>query len=156
MRAQTYQQLGRWADAVLDWERVIELSSAPDRPVMQLSRAKDLARAGEHRRAAAAARALAETPTLSGELRCHLACVYALAIVACRADSRLSQSERDAAVESYGVLAVAVLRRVAAAHYFRDAANVEWLRKEPELDALRSRPDFKRLLTEVESELKKR
>src|SRR5262249_33846000 len=28
MRAQTYQQLGRWADAVRDWTRVIELSSA--------------------------------------------------------------------------------------------------------------------------------
>ena len=66
-RAQVYEQLGRHADAVKDWDRVVELNTGPDRWTHQLCLGVALARSGEHARAAAAAQALEGDPRVTPE-----------------------------------------------------------------------------------------
>jgi tetratricopeptide (TPR) repeat protein len=77
----------------------------------------------------------------------NLACSYALISgIAGEKGSGLTTADADAAGEK----AVATLRRAIAAGY-RDAAH---MRKDTDLDSLRKRPDFEKLLADLEEDLK--
>jgi tetratricopeptide (TPR) repeat protein len=147
-RALLYEHLSRWADAVQDWDRLLELDQSPDRWARRVLRAHDLARAGDHARAAAEAGALAEDPAVSGDALWTLAIAYARSAQAVRSDSRLAPAERDALAESYAGRAVALLRKLHGQGTFKEAGNAEQLRTEPGLQPLRGRADFLKLLSE--------
>jgi serine/threonine-protein kinase len=148
-RALVYEALGRPADAVPDWDRVVELVPETDRPSRRVLRGQALVKAGAHARAAAEAKAVAQTPGLADDFRCAAACIGAQAVQSARADRRLSPAERDAAAEAYGAEAVAQLRRLVAAKYFQKGTNQAVLQLDPSLAPLRSRADFQELLKEA-------
>jgi serine/threonine-protein kinase len=145
-RAEMYQDLGTWAEAVKDWDRVVEVDTGSQAWVNRAMRAFALARAGDHARAAAEAEALEGRPEVTDDGRYNLACVWALAAGPARADSRLPADHRQPLAERYAARAVAVLGKLRAQGYFRDATHARDLAEDPDLQALRGRPDFRRLL----------
>jgi hypothetical protein len=108
----------------------------------------NLAAAGEHTRATAEADALTK-PETNGEGLWGLAIIYARSVSAARSDSQLPLAEREALAERYGSRAVALLRKLQAEGYFKDPDHARALRTDPDLNALRDRDDFRKLLEEV-------
>jgi serine/threonine protein kinase len=146
VRAQTNEALGRWADGAKDWGRVIELDEGKGRWVHRALRAMNLAAAGDYTRATAEADALVATGKAVGEGAWGMALVYARSLRAVRSDKRLSWSERDALAERYALRAVALLQRLRKEGYFQDPGRAKALRTDKDLDVLRGRDDFRRLL----------
>jgi tetratricopeptide (TPR) repeat protein len=145
-RAQNYEALGRWADAVKDWDRIVELEEPPNRWWQRLFRATALARAGAYARAAAEAEELAAEPKMQPDGHYQLACIYAVAAGPAGSDATLPASERTTLAERYAARAVAVLQELQARGYFKDPAHAEALRTDTELQPLRDRADFQPLL----------
>jgi tetratricopeptide (TPR) repeat protein len=146
-RAQALDKLGRHADAVKDWDRALELNAVPaQEPGLRSGRARSLARAGEHARAVAEANTLAGANEVAAGTLYGLACVCAIASAKVKdADNRGAGAPRLA--EQYANRAVELLRQ-AVARGFQDAAH---MKKNRDLDALRDREDFKRLVSELEA-----
>ena len=85
---------------------------------------------------------------VSDEGRYNLACVLALGIAPARADAQLTAAERETVAESYATRAVAILLKLRMKGYFKNAENAAALRTDSDLQPLRARPDFQRLLSE--------
>ncbi len=149
-RAQVYEQIGRWADAVKDWDRVVELDSDTRPWVRRVLRAAALARSGEHVRATAESQVMDKDAEVTAEGRYNLACVCALSIGATSKDDRLASTERVALAERYAARAVALLQKVEAQGYFKDAQRAKALATDEDLLALRGRADFQQLLKQVQ------
>jgi serine/threonine protein kinase len=146
-RAHTLERLGRHVDAARDQARVVELSDEKDRRVNQLHQALALVRGGHH--AAATRLADAQGGGTAGEMQYNVACLYALAAGAARADLWLAVSKRNELVEHYAAKALGLLGRLKAAGWFRDQRRGDWLHEDRDFDPLRGRPDFQKLLREV-------
>jgi hypothetical protein len=99
---------------------------------IRIARAFALARSGAAARAVTAADEMAAEPRLPIVVVYNVACVYALAITG------LPPAEAEAAAAK----AMSVLRRAVAAG-FRNGAHMI---KDPDLTAIRGRPDFAELL----------
>src|SRR5262249_26344855 len=141
-RAQALDALHRPKEALADWDRAVELSPAADQPRMQLGRARSQARIGEASAAVTQATALTKDPATPGAVCYKAACVYSVASAAVQETSQR---------ETYATQAVALLRRAQSAEFFNDRAKVEHLKKEADLDVLRSREDFKKFVAELEA-----
>jgi serine/threonine-protein kinase len=134
-RANALSLLTRHAEAARDWHRALELDNGPDRPYFRLQRAVSLARAGDHAQAFSEANALAEVTDVNALTLYNAACVCSLASAAVKNDDR------------YAARAVELLRQAVAKGY----KDVEHLKKDPDLDSLRGRDDFKQLLKDLEA-----
>jgi serine/threonine-protein kinase len=143
-RAIALTQLGRYTEAARDWGRAIELDEGPDRPLCLLQRAISLARAGDHAQAVSEANALAEAKDVNAGTLYDLACVCSLSSAAAKNDAQLA--------ERYAARAVDLLRQ-AVTNGWKD---VEHLKKDTDLDPLRSRDDYRKLLKELEEKPKAR
>jgi eukaryotic-like serine/threonine-protein kinase len=143
-RASALSKLARHADAVKDWDRLLALNAVPaDQPRLRSGRAESLARAGEHARAVAEASALAEAKGVTGGTLYDLARVCALAAHATKDDAPKQ--------DGYAARAVELLRGAVA----RGFKNISRLNDNKDLEPLRSREDFKKLLAEVKRQLAK-
>jgi tetratricopeptide (TPR) repeat protein len=139
-RATALDRLARHVDAVKDWDRALALCAEPTvKQYLGCARLRSLARAGEHARAVADANALAAGKGVTGGNLYDLAGVCALAAAAVKEDARLQ--------DRYAARAVELLRQAVARGY----QDVERLNKDRDLDALRQREDFRRLLAELEA-----
>jgi hypothetical protein len=112
----------------------------------RLQRAISLAHAGEHARAVAETNALTEGKDVPGSTLYDAACVCALAAASVKDDAKLS--------EQYVGRAVALLRQAQTAGYFKQKANIAHMKKDSDLRALRTRPDYRELLKELETPAK--
>jgi hypothetical protein len=97
---------------------------------------------GRHARAAAEAEALLKEAPLTALNRHDAACVYGLACAAARKDSQLSDTDREKLAERYAARAVTLVSEAWDRGY-HDLANI---RRDTDLDALRTRADFQKLL----------
>jgi hypothetical protein len=102
------------------------------------NRAEAQARAGDHARAFAEANALASAVVVTGGACYDLARVCAIAAAFVKDDPRLREQYTNRAVE---------LLRQAVDKGFKDAAR---LKQDKDLETLRNREDFKKLLVELE------
>ncbi|MCI0457552.1 MAG: serine/threonine-protein kinase, partial [Gemmataceae bacterium] len=80
------------------------------------------------------------------------ACALARCIPVVEKDDRLGAAKREAAVQFYGDQALAMLRAAVAKGY----RNVEYVKESTDLDPLRQREDFRKLLAELEARQKER
>src|SRR5262249_46726993 len=142
--------LGQYARALADWDRAIELDQGPQRAWFRANRAAVLGHCGEHARTAAEAEQVASANDLPNDTWYDLARAGALASGAVRQDDNVAPGEREKLAELYATRAVDWLTRAARAGLFRAPAYVQRLRTNKDLDALRSRDDFRKLLAEVE------
>jgi len=148
-RADTLVTLGRFAEAVPDWDRLIELDP-PNAWAGRVHRATLLARAGEHARAAAEAQALEKEATISANGLYDCALIYVEAVRSAWADSRLPTKDRAALTERYAVRSVALLQKLQSRGFFNDPNHARTLRESEALWLLRGREDFRRLMATVE------
>jgi hypothetical protein len=85
-----------------------------------------------------------------------LAWVYALCSASVLKEGNRPRSERTALAEQYAARAVGLLGRARQAGYFKVPANLAKLKADTDLDPLRLREDFKKILAELGNELKAR
>jgi hypothetical protein len=110
---------------------------------MRMLRCCARARAGDHRKALAEARALVDVEKASGDSLYNLACTYALSSTAARKDESLAPAEREQKGEEYATRAIELLERVGKSGYFKVPARRKHLGDDSDLDALRNRDDYK-------------
>jgi serine/threonine-protein kinase len=137
--------LGRYPEAVRDFERVVELEDGPRRAFRQSELAVLRARAGDHARAAVEAKALAESGKPAAEILYNSACACSLAAAAVR-KGRLPESHRQLLADEYASQAMTYLARLRDRGFFLDPQGAGYLRTDKDLDPLRDRADFRRLL----------
>jgi serine/threonine protein kinase len=139
-RAEVLMRLGRHAEALGDWEKVLRLDVQGDRRHMRMQRALTLAYLKEHVRATVEADAVARIQGLPAYLLHDAASVHAVAAATVRDQADLS--------EKYAARAVALLRRAFEKNY---QAVADEVREGKHLDLLRSREDFRRLLKDFQA-----
>jgi hypothetical protein len=147
-------ELENHAEALAEWNRALELDDGSYQDRLRLQRAVSLAKLGEHAQATAEANALANQKSVPGQVLYDLACIFSLSSTAARQDPRLSPTEQDQRVEQYARRAVELLARAGAIGYFQEPARVEHLKEDKDLDSLRDREDFKKLLAELKDRTK--
>ncbi len=138
-RVRALGRLGQHTDAVKECEEALTIETGLPRDPTRAVHALALGRQGQWPRALAEADELSYSEKkLSGTALYDLACTYAL---------RAGSAAADPAPAVY---AVELLVRARAVGYFKDAIFVEQLKKDADLDPLRKRDDFQKLLAEVE------
>jgi tetratricopeptide (TPR) repeat protein len=144
-------RLGRFAEALEAYNQALTLASPAQQFEARVERAPVVGRAGRHAEALAEVRDLRDR---SGDLtgaQCWLLAVgFASAAEAAAKDAKLPEAERRRLAETAAPEAVALLRRAADKGYFDTAEEVRSLRAQPELNFLREREDFRKLLERVE------
>lgn len=91
---------------------------------------------------------------LTGDLLYDAARVCALSSTAARRDFELPQNEQEKLAEQYAAHALELLAKARTAGSFKNRARLEQLQKDTDLDSLRSREDFKKLVADLEKEAK--
>jgi hypothetical protein len=134
-RANSYDRLEKYAEAVKDWNRVVELSPREQQPSLRAGRAMSRVRAGQVTEAVAEVDELRNSDAWNGGQWYDFACIYAVA-------SGKDTGKKD----EYAGRAVELLRRAVKAGW-KDAAHMA---KDADLDPLRDRNDFKQLLADLE------
>ena len=150
-RATALSSLGRHAEALADWDRIIALQGGSGEDQFRLGRALALAHLGDHKQATAEAKELASRAEDRGAILCDLARVYALSTAAVMKDRKTEAASQNQLAEQYAVQAVALLEKAHAASFFKDPKKAERLKEDPDLAPLGSRGDFKKLVAEVDS-----
>jgi len=143
-RADVLLRLGRYADALVEYDRALRLGNGENRNYQRVQRALALAYPNDHRRATAEAEAAVADPATEAFLVQDAAAVHAVASTAVPNDARLA--------ERYAARAVTLLRRAFEKNYRAIAADV---RENKHLAAIRDREDFRNLVREWEAKDKK-
>jgi serine/threonine-protein kinase len=111
----------------------------------RLNLAATRASLGDHARATSDTEAVLKEKDLTPINLYDAVCVYALASAAVRKDEKRTETDRTMLAEEYAARAVVLLRQAVAKGY-RDVNNIK---TDSDVDALRSRPDFEKVLEEL-------
>jgi serine/threonine protein kinase len=151
-RAQTFEKLGRPADALADWDRALELVSKKDfRRDVRLLRAVVTANLGDHAVALAVLEEFAKDPSKTGGLDYKRARLSAAVAAALRRDTAVPAADRDNRATALEARAVELLRQANSKGHFNPAFEANEFKEDPAFAPLRNRPDFQDLLRDVES-----
>jgi tetratricopeptide (TPR) repeat protein len=137
-RARLYDRLGEYIAAIHDWDHALEVDDGPGKAEIRAFKALSLARAGDLTAAEAEANEVA-SHTSDVEILVTAARVYGVM-------SGMSGTS-SAKAEPHAVKAVALLQRAIQAGY----KNLSVLRRDSDLDSLRKRDDFRKVLSSLES-----
>jgi serine/threonine protein kinase/tetratricopeptide (TPR) repeat protein len=137
-RAIAYSAIDQPADGLVDWDRAIALCAPDERASIRVHRATALSQAGRTTEAVAEVADLTKTTNWNANEWYDFACVYALA-----------SAKEPANRKEYEARAVELLRQACAKGY----KNLDGLTKNPELEPLREREDFQKLVAELQSNL---
>jgi hypothetical protein len=96
------------------------------------------------------------TPEIASDDCYNLGCLHALAAAAVRKDPSVSPVERDRLVDSHITGAMRWLKSAAEAGLFHDSAMRVHAKKDTDLEILRDRPEFLRLLDAPEDKSTKK
>jgi serine/threonine protein kinase/tetratricopeptide (TPR) repeat protein len=138
-RAYALQLLQRDADSLPDWDRAIALDDGSKGRSLRLLRGLSLARVDPAKAVADAEDAI-KGVSKPNNYWFMAACVYATAA---------DQSSEPTVREQYATRAVGVLRE--AYNFVRTPSNVATLKMATQLNPIRDRDDFKKLIAELES-----
>jgi serine/threonine-protein kinase len=150
VRADACTRLGRHRAALPDWDRALALTAGSNRDQIRLQRAVTLVHLGQRSKAFAEVEAVLEKTPVSGVFLYKAATVLAVASGAVARDAGLSEVERNKDATAYGLRAVHLLKEAHAARLFKSQTARELLQKDAQLNSLRDRKDFKKLLAEVQ------
>jgi tetratricopeptide (TPR) repeat protein len=133
-RAKALDRLDRHTDSVKDWQKATDLGPKPAEPGFRTSRATSLVRAGRVAEAVADIAELTKAGEWNSDQWYGFACVYAVA----------SDKATDKKQE-YADRAMELLRKAVQAGW----KNGAHMARDSDLDPLREREDFKKLLAEL-------
>jgi len=145
-RAELYEAIGQFREALVDWDRVIRYDAEFSRPVFHLRRALARARIGNHVLAKQDADSVIKDIQGNGPYLYHAARVYALAAAAARNDVALSPDSRGEHMRSYGNQAMVKLRAARDAGFFSNRTQIEAFRDDADFASLRDRDDYREFL----------
>jgi serine/threonine-protein kinase len=106
-----------------------------------------LAGLGDHAGALKAAEELSQSGTNSAADTYDVACALALCVPLAEKDANLAESQRRQQAQAYADRAMTMLRQAVAKGY----ADADHMKQDTDLDSLRQRADFQKLLAEVEA-----
>jgi tetratricopeptide (TPR) repeat protein/tRNA A-37 threonylcarbamoyl transferase component Bud32 len=135
-RALAYQDLGKFTDAVTDWDLAIRLSPPTEQMQLRIFRATARVEAGQVAEAVAEAEELTKTKGWPPAVLVRLACIFATA------SAKIPENRK-----AHGDQAMELLQQ-AIKGGFKDLAG---LKGEEHLQSLRDRDDFKKLLADLEA-----
>ena len=137
--------LGRYQEALAAWDQTVEVAGQKQ-PEKKLGRAKTLLHLGQFAAAAAIAQEVsAQHPAPNTAYTA--ACVYAICAEAAGKDDHLQPAERTQLEENYASDALRLLRDAIARGYH----DVDQLKIDLDLAALRPREDFQQLMRDLEA-----
>ncbi len=150
-RGLAHTELHQDEPARADFEKSVPLTKDHnEKRERQLALAFADAYCGYFRKAVAEAeKAVGADPT-NGDERYKLACVLALAAGGARKDAQMPPVKAAELVEQYAGRSIRLLRKAHEANYFKTAEARKDLRDDPDLDPLRQRPDFRKLLADLD------
>ena len=134
-RAVAYDRLQRYDEAVKDWDQVVELSPK-EQPRPCALRATSKLRSGQVSEAVAEVAKLRNLPGWNAIQLYYFACVYSVA------SGKVSDKKAE-----YADAAMELLQKAVKAG-FKEAAH---MKQHEDLDPLRDRDDFKKLLADLEA-----
>ena len=140
-KALLLEELEQYADAVKAWDRRLRLPE-PLTDEQRFIRCHCLARAGDHKRATQEAKELAAQPGAGASEFYNLACIFALAVHPAHEDA----PQR----EQYAARAMELLEKSRDAGFFKSPGALDTMKNDPNLDALKSRDEFKKFLNDLE------
>jgi serine/threonine protein kinase/tetratricopeptide (TPR) repeat protein len=141
-RADALDRLGRFPDALADWDRALASDDGRMRSWLRLRRAMTRIRAKDYPQGIAEAEEVARDKGANGDTLYDVACVYSLAAATVREDMKLRSPDRNHIAEDYAIRAVATLKDALGKGY----KDLDHVKKDPDLQALHSRADFQELL----------
>jgi tetratricopeptide (TPR) repeat protein len=153
-RAESLSLMGRPQDTRKDWERAIALGEGQTHAELRILRAMALAHCGEHGRATNEVEAMLQKGEGPFQDFYQFACVHSAASAAASKDRRLTPADQSRLAEQYAARAVMLLVKAHTAGLFNDQATRKWVKQDPDLDAVRSRDDFKKFISELEQDAK--
>ncbi len=130
-RAMAYDRLRRFADAIKDWDKAIELSPISEHPPFRAARAISRVQAGQADAAVAEVAELTKMPSWNSGQWYNFACICAIA-------SGKSADKK----QEYADRAMELLQKAVKAGW-SDGAHMA---KDTDLDPIRGREDFKKLI----------
>jgi tetratricopeptide (TPR) repeat protein len=145
-RAQAACGLGRFASAIPDLDRAVELAPDSERALARLQRARVWALDGDLTRAAAEAKIVTDGLKNRPRLLFLAARVYAIASKKAQDVPGQSTSDRVLHLEQYAGQAMELLARVKAASGFTDADLRTQLVQENDFNSLRTREAFRKFV----------
>jgi tetratricopeptide (TPR) repeat protein len=148
-KAEALTTLAQYPDAIAAWDHAVALADPSQLVYLKVFRLTALARTGEYEQAIIEVDPLAVQARANGEAMFHVARVYALAAHSAAADSKLTQADRARRAGEIAERAVDNLKLAQTKGYFANAVARDALAKNPDLDSLRGRPDFQKLLTDI-------
>jgi hypothetical protein len=129
------EEAAKWkAKAVNLWDRIIELTPKAEQPALRASRANSLVEAGMLTEALAEVAELTMAPNRSASQWYDFACIYAVV------STRMPDKKQEYANRAMDLLKNAVKEG------YMDSAHIS---KDSDLEALRERDDFKKLMEEL-------
>jgi hypothetical protein len=137
-RGQALDELTRYVEATQDWDRAAELSPETERPWYRMNCVMSRVRAGQVD--AAVKEAGEATKNADANMLYDGACILALA------SNRKDESAATLSKEECASRAVALLQQAVAKGY----KDVELMKNDDDLKALREREDFKKLVADLE------
>jgi tetratricopeptide (TPR) repeat protein len=150
--ANTLRSTGRFVKAIEAWDQAIQLGRKADRDRFLAGRAVCQACLGDHTGASETVKAATNHKPELTVVWYDAACAVALCCPAALKDSRLTTGRRHELADQYARQALQLLSLAAADHMFTDF-QIDLLRLETDrdLDALRSRADFQKLVAEQQA-----
>jgi tetratricopeptide (TPR) repeat protein len=135
-RARAYDLLRKFNEAAADWDKAIELSLPAEKGMVRAARANSRVQAGQVAEAVAEVVELMKSSGSDFDQLYDFACVYSIA------SDKVADKKQE-----YADRAMELLEKAVKAGY-KDAAHMA---KDTDLDPIRGREDFKKLLAEMES-----
>jgi tetratricopeptide (TPR) repeat protein len=134
--------LKRYPEAIDAWTEAKQMSDSGQKHYLSMVLALSRIRAGDHLQAIQDADQVIADDKASPLDFYNAACVYCLA----------GALEKDDKVrkDRHSLRAIDLLRKSLEKGFFKDRAQLENIKKDPDLNALREREDFKKLLFEIE------
>jgi serine/threonine-protein kinase len=149
VRARALDRLGRPREAVATWDRALAAAADRDRPRLQALRAASLARAGDYRQAIATLEREAPGRPASMGLDRAMACAHAQISAAILRSGPSDPSDRQSSAKCHADLAVRALARAIVTGGLQKLEAIEVFASEPDLDPLRTSPDFRLLIMDL-------
>ena len=150
-RALLLESLKRHSQAITHWAAAAELApQGPFRQRLRVSLCYSRAFAGDFREAVAELKEITDE-RIPVPLLYTVASAYSLAAGAVLRDATIPPAKRKELSEEYASRAVAVLNKARKLGYFSKSTTIQIMKKDSDIDPLRSRQDYKKLLRQLES-----
>jgi serine/threonine protein kinase/Tfp pilus assembly protein PilF len=143
-------EVGRHDEALSNLDRALALDDGKRRQGLLVSRALVRAHVRDHLRAVADANEVAKSAAIAPVDLYNLACVYSLAMAAGRENSKSTPAERHRLAEQYTQRAIEFLGKARDAGFFNDKKQIEQLKKDTDLEPIRSNSAFKKLVAALD------